>query len=340
MRLGRLITAPYRMLRAEQIDAAARRWFVRVHSGAFSNGDNIGLQEWLKDNPAHAEAFRRVSGTWHRLGAAATALRASPGPVGVPLKSGRWPAPAAAFGCLMTVALTAVVFVNISTAPVPAGRYATDVGEVTDIRLADNSQIKLGARSEVEVDVTKDRRVVHLTDGEAYFDVAPDPAHPFTVETKQARIRVLGTRFYVHTGPDGVSVTVAEGHVAVENNTMNTAEKVPLLSARLQKGERVEVDKKGDAFNVSAVDVSQAMAWQYGRLEFQNASLSTVVADLNRYSRKSAVIADDRIRDLRVTGMFRAGDFESVIESITETLPVRAETNGATGVTLRSAESP
>ena len=76
-----------------------------------------------------------------------------------------------------------------------------------------------------------DARRVTLT-GEALFAVTRDP-RPFTVETGDAEVRVLGTRFTVRaaSASHGTRVQVEEGRVAV---TQTASRGIPVTSSRVE----------------------------------------------------------------------------------------------------------
>src|SRR3546814_8198577 len=59
------------------------------------------------------------------------------------------------------------------------------------------------------------RSGVRLLAGRAWFDVAHDERHPFTVSAADARVRVTGTAFDVGLDDDSIDVTLARGGVQV-----------------------------------------------------------------------------------------------------------------------------
>lgn len=80
-------------------------------------------------------------------------------------------------------------------------------------KLEDGTGLVLGARSEVRVDFTPERRVVHHLGGEVMFDVAEDTARPFVVSTFLVDV-TGGTKFGVVVDTT-VTVTAQEGIVRV-----------------------------------------------------------------------------------------------------------------------------
>jgi ferric-dicitrate binding protein FerR (iron transport regulator) len=87
-------------------------------------------------------------------------------------------------------------------------------------RLPDGSTVILRANSKLDYLQTDGgkTREVRLT-GEAYFDIAKDPARPFIIHTGDIQTTVLGTAFDVMAYPGAmrVVVSVTQGKVKVEN---------------------------------------------------------------------------------------------------------------------------
>lgn len=95
--------------------------------------------------------------------------------------------------------------------------YQTTTAEVKEVELPDGSVIVLNEKSELRLDrsfVKGKTRKVQLT-GEAHFDIQPDQANPFVIETRETSIKVLGTAFTLRAYPDEDSTLVAvnEGKV-------------------------------------------------------------------------------------------------------------------------------
>src|SRR3546814_5883417 len=60
-------------------------------------------------------------------------------------------------------------------------------------------------------------RRVWLDNGEVFFEIAHDAAHPFVIFAGPKRITVLGTKFSVRRDGDKVSVSVLEGRVRIDD---------------------------------------------------------------------------------------------------------------------------
>lgn len=153
-------------------------------------------------------------------------------------------------------------------------------GEHLTVTLPDGSQVELNSGSRLQYARRfGDVRSVQLT-GEAFFDVMGED-RPFVVETFNAQVRVLGTRFGVRAWPggldDGTTVALEHGRVVV---------------APIQRPDQAVEMKPGETRRVSArsasprvlteVSVDDATAWRRGDLVFKNQTLGVVLDDVGR----------------------------------------------------------
>src|SRR5699024_1783375 len=97
--------------------------------------------------------------------------------------------------------------------------YITNAGQQNIFTLSDGSVIRLNEKSKLTVPIKlkAGKRIVSL-EGEAYFEVAEDPTHPFVVQSKGSTVEVLGTKFNVKVDSlaDNVQVAVVEGKVSLK----------------------------------------------------------------------------------------------------------------------------
>lgn len=192
------------------------------------------------------------------------------------------------------------------------GVYITAVGEQYMVRLADGSVVKLNALSEIRVHFDDEARYVDLLRGQAFFQVAHDVSRPFWVSTDNTRVRAVGTQFDVYRKPVNTTVTVVEGKVAVAASTASDVQSsVPTThgedEAMLAAGEQLIVDKHA-LYKPRAPDIAAATAWLQGQLIFKGAALREVAAEFNRYNTRQVVIADQKLGDLEISGIFSSTD--------------------------------
>jgi transmembrane sensor len=116
-------------------------------------------------------------------------------------------------------------------------------------------------------------RRVSMT-GEAYFDVAKDPGHPFLIEEGDLRVQVLGTQFNVRAYADGRSreVTLLEGAVRLERGRR---------SETLRPGQQAAIGR--DGLTVRPADTEAVTAWKNGQFLYDGVDLPTILQDISRH---------------------------------------------------------
>src|SRR3546814_12570012 len=88
--------------------------------------------------------------------------------------------------------------------------YATSVGEIRRVPLADGSIAAINTASAIDVKLDDAARHVRVVEGEAWFQVARDKQRPFVVAAGRARGRAVGTDR--KSGVYGESVVVCVVH--------------------------------------------------------------------------------------------------------------------------------
>lgn len=209
----------------------------------------------------------------------------------------------------------------------------TDTGELRRVQLSDGSTITLGGFTRVSVDMDEDFRRIILSRGEAFFEVAQDPNRPFIVQVDDTAIRAVGTAFDVRRAESHVSVSVAEGVVEVGNVRNQSGAAFPAPGTdevtRLIAGQRLQIEP--DSVRPPppiAVDPRTVAAWRNGQRQYLAEPLSSVVADLNRYSTRRIDIEDPELRDMAITGSIFERDIERWVKSLEVALPVEVEDEG------------
>lgn len=209
----------------------------------------------------------------------------------------------------------------------PSRQYASAVAEDKNIQLPDGTAVQLGAASTLTTRYARDRRDVDLRTGEAFFTVTHDRRRPFVVTAGPLHIEDLGTAFNVRRTGQRVSVTVTEGRVRL-SPAAGAPRDADMPSGRLDlvAGQRAEYDPASGALSVSEVALEHAAAWRQHRLEFVNEPLSTVLANVNRYSRQPVQLADPRLGELMFTGTVNTTNIDSWVGALPHVFPVRVST--------------
>lgn len=175
--------------------------------------------------------------------------------------------------------------------------------EMPVIHLSDGSTVHLNAHSAIKVRINDKERHITLLRGEAYFEVAPDPARPFSVAAGNGETLALGTAFNVNLKDEGVDVTVTHHAVKVHAAPLPQDEASP-ISLRLEQGFSVSYNENGGIGTATPVDLELAAPWRNGRLIFENRPLGEVVEEIARHLPGKVMIASAALRERRITGTF------------------------------------
>jgi transmembrane sensor len=324
---------------ASNVDEACRlteaaAWRVRLTELGVER--NEAFDAWLAGDPKAADAWRRVQALWkHFDDHAATpelmtarhdaldrALRGSLQKRHRPIQA----MAAAAAACLVLAAGATWLLTRPQI-------YQTAPGERRTVTLADGSRITLDSASKVEVRYTGDARKIILAQGEARFDVAHDVQRPFSVSARDRIVVATGTAFDVDVASPAVRVTLIEGHVVVLQSKAPERSTEPVRAVSMQAGQQY-VASADAAPQLTVVSMESATAWESGRIVVDDEPLGDVVQRVNRYAAKPVTIGDPTVSQLRLSGVFTAGDVDTFIDTVTHYLPVDAVAASGGGMRL------
>lgn len=202
--------------------------------------------------------------------------------------------------------------------------------ERRSVVLPDGSSIELNVNTPLVYAQFRDRRSVLMDHGEAFFAVAHDADHPFTVHVDGRRVRVTGTRFDVWANDGTLAVTLTKGAVVMLPRDGVEAE--PL---RLVPGTQGRFSPDDQFGRVLHVDTERVLSWRQGKLIFDDITLDDAVPLLNPYLSRPLRLADRRVGAMRIGGIYDIADIDRVVASLPRILPVTLTPND--GALLLSA---
>jgi transmembrane sensor len=164
----------------------------------------------------------------------------------------------------------------------------TGVGQVKKIKLPDSSTVWLNAKTRIRVSEDFDKttnRSIYLDDGEAFFEVAKNPARPFLVITSSITTRVLGTSFNVkaYRNLHNATVTVKTGRVQVSDAHKKLAVLLP--------NQKIIYSLINQTGRVSSCDAAVSKTWAEGNTELNSVSfdeLANAIKNIYGVKLKSA----------------------------------------------------
>jgi transmembrane sensor len=191
----------------------------------------------------------------------------------------------------------------------------TATGEQRTIRLDDGTLINLNTHSAVDVRFDDKQRRVILQEGEILIETGHGDARPFIVETREGRMRALGTRFLVKREEQGTRLSVLQSAVAAHPQS-SPEEQV------LREGQQMLIRSDGLG-PIVALNLG-ADAWTRGMLVVDNARLEDLVHEIGRYRSGLLGVAPE-VADLRITGSFPLQNTDLALSALLPTLPVQIE---------------
>ena len=218
--------------------------------------------------------------------------------------------------------------------------------------LPDGSKVDLKPGAEVRIVYSDTAREVALLRGEAHFQVMKDGRRPFIVQAGGVEVRAVGTAFSVQLETRQVDVLVTEGRVAVERApavTGNppgslTVPNPPPALALVEAGRRVVVERDAAAETVppvvahlTAAEINERLAWRAPRLDFTRTPLADALPLINRHSRTQVKLSDPALGRVRLSGILRADNIETLLRLLEAEHGLRAEWHGTDEVVLHRA---
>lgn len=195
--------------------------------------------------------------------------------------------------------------------------YTTAFGEQKTVTLPDGSEVHMNVSTELVLHYQAHRRQLTLLKGEAMFAVQTDKNRPFIVDAGQVQVEVTGTVFNVRRHAQGnVEVAVTEGSVQVSSGPWWNRQQASLTPGMLAQGSEEQ------AWSVQRTDVAARTAWRQGKVVFRDQTLDEVVQEMNRYLPEPIELMDEKLKRLRMAGVFNIEDAQGFLLALQEQLPV------------------
>ena len=189
-----------------------------------------------------------------------------------------WSAAAVVF---IAVTITGLYTINRKQPSIAAAQLiSTPAGERKQVTLSDGTVIHLNAATELTIpgDFGSTQRRIILS-GEAFFDVAPDPAHPFIIASANLNTTVLGTSFNIraYKGQQEYDIAVISGKVKVTDAQTNRS-----LADSLTANVQLAYNPLTREAVINHLPEGMAGAWRRNIFYFNNSTLAEIGAELQR----------------------------------------------------------
>jgi len=187
--------------------------------------------------------------------------------------------------------------------------YLTATGEHKTITLPDGSSVTLNTASAITTDFKAGHRNVVLLQGEAFFDVKHDPAHPFIVSGHFSEVVVKGTAF-------DVQAASGEDVVVLERGSVDVSRVAPETGVAQLKPDQMIVATASGLSPVQNANIAQTLAWREGRIIFHDRPFLEALHDLDRYYSGTVITMAATSTTPAVSGNYRIDDPESAIRTL------------------------
>jgi transmembrane sensor len=308
-----------RTVNASAIEDDAAAWAARLDGQPdLEPSLERDLQAWLDADPHHVGALLRAQSALsflERSRALDVSVWNEAAPPRQPARAGRIPR-RLLLGAGSAAAAASLGGFLFWSARGP--HYATSIGEVRRVPLADGSLMTINTASSIRVDLHRDVRRIVLDRGEAWFDVAKDKERPFVVLAGDTRVRAIGTAFSVRHEQQNATVMVTEGVVEAWQ-AGDTARR------RLAAGSGAVFgpDRAVKKVNQALPRIERSLAWREGRIELDGDTLGAAAAEFNRYNSRKIVIDDAALAGERFVGLFQTNDPDGFTAAVAASLDAR-----------------
>lgn len=159
---------------------------------------------------------------------------------------------------------------------------------------------------------TAGTREVYLS-GEAFFQIAKDPARPFIIHTNDMTTTVVGTSFNIRSAPVEVVVSVATGKVKVSNGRQTEI---------LLPNEKMTY--KEQSFKKEPTGLTE-LHWMNRTLVFKDTSLEDAAKLIEEHFDVTVSFQHSALKKCLITGTFKNQSLETVLSAIAFSNDVRYE---------------
>jgi transmembrane sensor len=307
----------------EAIRQAAVRWYMRMREAAPDAPERTTFEVWLMTDRRHQAAYQMVESTMEdfssteRLKALSSAMSQKQY-----FEQSARRKKLSKLGSGLAVMLLCVglgffgrsQYVQWQALPLSTQVHTTSVAQLSKQTLADGSVITANANTTMEIVYYRHQRLIKLSRGEAIFEVTKDAQRPFVVETPQAKVTVLGTRFAVNQLSKKVRISVDHGRVQVER--ADGSEQTLIL----RNGEVAEIEQAAAPHKVNR-NAADSFSFISGRIVFDRADMFEVADTLSRY-RNPPVHAAFAAETPKVNAVLKISELERFISTLPQSVPV------------------
>ncbi len=168
--------------------------------------------------------------------------------------------------------------------------------------LNDGSNIQINAKSQVGFALQRNHTPINVKlKGEAYFKIAHNPTHPFTIQADEMEVQVFGTEFNIsnYQKNNYTQVALVNGSVRI---------KTPKHQQFIVPGQEATLNNKLHQLRINDADMSQILSWTSNKSYFNEEKLSSICKKVESWFPVHFIIPNKKIRDIKFTGYLNKGE--------------------------------
>lgn len=226
-----------------------------------------------------------------------------------------------AAGIVLTTVFSLALLVNRDH---PATLEVIALGDTEKIILNDGSIVwlKKGSKLVYYEKPAESLRYGELQ-GEALFEIAKDPSHPFVLQCGETSVRVVGTSFKLRSGNNEVALWVLTGHVKVSSTVrpeiidVAANEKIVITPSTSHQTSSIEPGEKQSITANTSYD-----------MQFDDVALSDVLDRLSSKFNVRVQVDHDSIEGCKITADFTDHSLEATLVMISEITDLHYKEDG------------
>ena len=193
-------------------------------------------------------------------------------------------------------------------------------GQMSQLKLSDGTKIWLNSGTTLRYPerFAENSRSVTI-EGEAYFEVSKMAHKPFTVNTPDMKVEVLGTSFNLSAYPEDAttSATLVEGKIDIQTSAGKTI-------AHINAGQMATKNKTEPNIEIRNVKTAFYAAWIDGKIYFDDEPLDQIAVKLERWFNVEIVFANERLKSHRFTGtILKNKPVDQIMQALELISPIR-----------------
>ncbi|MDM1384379.1 DUF4974 domain-containing protein [Myroides marinus] len=157
-----------------------------------------------------------------------------------------------------------------------------------------------------------------VVDGQIYFEVEKDLKKPFYVISKQAKVKVLGTKFLYTAYKDEPNTSVVLTHGKVHFSSLS----LPSNFVELTPGDKASLNIDNQEITMQKVDLRPYLSWIKGELIFRNQSFDQIIKSLERNYNVQIVNNNKKLGSTVFNASFNNNTIEEVLDYFNEILKI------------------